>query len=79
MGGASADPGRGFAPGAAPRYPGADTGARGFALGAGPRDMGVAVTGVIAAGLSDCARVRRRPGGRAAALHSDIRGGERLL
>ena len=51
--------------------------------------------GAIAAGLSDCARVRGfagsrvrgfagsrvrgRPGGRAVALHGDIRGGERLL
>jgi len=35
--------------------------------------------GAIAAGLSDCARVRGRPGGRAVALHGDIRGGGRFL
>ena len=52
---------------------------RGFALGAGPRDVGVAAAGELPLGAADCAQVRRRPGGRAAAMHSDIRGGGRRL
>jgi len=43
------------------------------------RDRGVAVVEVIAAGVVWCAGDRGRPGGRAAALCSDIRGGEMLL
>ena len=54
------------------RYPGAGTGARGFALGAGPGTWAWRRQGELPRGLSDCAQVRRRPGGRAVALHSDI-------
>lgn len=50
----------------------------GFVAG-GSRGRGVGESGVIAAGLSDCTRVCRHPGGRAVALHGDILGGEMLL
>ncbi len=52
---------------------------RGFVLGVDLRTWAWRWRGELPLGAADCAQVRRRPDGRAAALHSDIRGGRKAF